>query len=359
MTSVDDDWRGLWHPESGPSSRRGLVGRLVIYVVTPLALVLLFGAIQSSQQFGSAYLSAFIIGSSIGVTFEVVYRFVWPFLVRGRPRWSLRIAGHVVTTLTCVTLGTLLGLTIGTRSFGWDAQLFRLWLQGLVIASVILSVLVVTDELKGRAAELQRREAAHRVAVLRAELGALQARTDPHFLFNSLNSVAALIPDDPQLAETSLERLAQVFRYALEAGRRQLVDLADELEAVTAYLEVEALRVGERLRYTLERDPSIDPVRVPPLVLQPLVENAIRHGAGGRQGPTELIVSVTRRRDEVVLVVEDRGDQPSPVAGGSGTALADLRSRLALVYGDRARLDVGPRGTGWRAELILPAEVSS
>jgi len=352
--SVDDTWRGLWHPAPAAASRAGLAGRLVIYVVTPLALVLLFGAIGSSRQFGSAYLSAFTIGSSIGIAFELAYRFVWPFVIRRRPSWPVRIAGHVLTALVCVTLGTLIGLTIRTRSLDWDVELFRVWLQGFVISSVIVTVLVITDELKGRARDLERREAAHRVAVLRAELSALQARTDPHFLFNSLNSVAALIPDDPALAETSLERLAQVFRYALDAGRRDTVALADELEAVSAYLEVEALRLGDRLRYSLDRDPAVDDVRVPPLVLQPLVENAIRHGAGGRQGVTELTVSVTQRGDDVVLVVDDRGEQPAPVSGGSGTALVELRSRLALVYGDRTHLEAGPRGTGWHVELVVP-----
>jgi two-component system sensor histidine kinase AlgZ len=241
---------------------------------------------------------------------------------------------------------------------GWTVNLPRLYLQSMVISTVVIIILVATDELGERSRELVRREAAHRVTLLRAELSALQARTDPHFLFNSLNTVAALIPDDPALAETLLVKLASVFRYALDAGRRASVDLAEEVEAVTAYLEVEALRLGPRLRWTLDADPGVERVRVPPLILQPLVENAIRHGAGRRQGATEIAVSLRRRGDELALVVEDRGLDDaavSPSIAGAGTALADLRARLALAYDGRARLDASATPAGWRAEVVLPA----
>ena len=355
MECVDDEWRGLWNP--APPSTRGveLVGRVVIYLVTPLALALLFGEIGSTRQFGHAYLGAFIVGSSIGGSFELLYRFVWPLIVRRKPRWPIRIALHALTIAIAVGAGASIAVSFGEAVLDWNADKPRLMVQGAVISTVIISILVITDELKARARQLERREAAHRVAMLRAELGALQARTDPHFLFNSLNTVAALIPDDPALAETLLERLAAVFRYALDAGRRSTVELADELEAVTAYLEVESLRLGDRLRWKLDRDRDVDGVRVPPLVLQPLVENAIRHGAGGRQGATEVTVSARRRGDDVVLVVEDRGEStPTPVSGGTGTALADLRSRLALAYGERAHLDAAPGMSGWRAEVVMP-----
>jgi LytS/YehU family sensor histidine kinase len=330
----------------------------VIYLLTPLALALLFDNIGSLAEFGRAYFGSLVVVAAIGGSFELTYRFVWPALIRTKPPWWLRIAGHALTIAVAVGGGAAIADVVGRGALGWQlGRLPRLWLQAAVISTVIISILVVTDELAARARDLERREAALKVAALRAELNALQARTDPHFLFNSLNTVAALIPDDPALAESLLERLAAVFRYALDAGRRDSVALADEIEAVTSYLEVEALRLGARLRWRLDREPGLDDVRVPPLVLQPLVENAIRHGAGGRVGETELEVSARRRDGELVLVVEDRGSDGAaakPTPPGAGTALADLRARLAIAYPERGRLEAAATPAGWRAEVVLP-----
>lgn len=358
MRRSDDDWDGLWRRDP-LGGRDRWTERAIVYMVTPLALALLFGEIHSPHQFAYAYLGAFIVGGCIAGTFQLIYHFVWPRVVRGRPSWTVRIAGHAGTLVVAVGGGGAAAAAIGHVVLGWCNTLADLWLQGAVVSAVLVGVLAVLDDIRGRARDLERREAALRVTTLRAELAALQARTDPHFLFNSLNTVAALIPEDPALAESLLERLATVFRYALDAGRKDSVELADELTAVTAYLEVEALRLGPRLTWRLDRGDGLDAVRVPPLVLQPLVENAVRHGAGGRAGPTEIVVSARRRAGEVVLSVEDHGKSAaSPQAGGAGTALHDLEARLALAYGGRARLSAGavPDAVGWRAEVVLPVE---
>ena len=358
---MEPAWNGLWH--APPRARFAFVNRGIIYVGTPVALAVLFGELQSVEHFVRAYITSLLFTCSIAGICEIAYRFVWPRVFVCQPSWTVRLAGHALTVVVAVGAGVAIAFEIGGLLFGWEAEWMRLWLQCLVITSVIIVILVATDELSARGRELERREAMHRVAVLRAELSALQARTDPHFLFNSLNAVASLIPADPALAESLLERLAAVFRYALDAGRRDSVELADEIAAVTAYLEVEALRLGARLSWHLDRGPDLDGIRVPPLVLQPLVENAIRHGASGRVGATEVSVTARRAGDDVVLAVEDRGVDgaaSTPAGGGAGTALADLRARLELVYAGRARLAAGATaGAGWRAELVLPAVVEA
>ena len=132
------------------------------------------------------------------------------------------------------------------------------------------------------------------------------------------------------------------------------VPLGEEVAAVQAYLEVEALRLGDRLVWRIDRDGDLDGVTVPPLVLQPLAENAIRHGAGSRLGATELVVTVRPG----LLAVEDRPHGPQRGAAakpqrGAGVALDELRERLALAYGDRATLSAGPHADGWRAEIAI------
>ena len=356
----DLEWRGLWHPVLPGRFRNELIGRAIIYLVTPIAIALLFGEIHSVDQFTRAYVGSFIVGSSVGGCFEVAYRVMWTRLITRRPSWPMRIAGHVITIPIAAGLGTLLANAVGNALLGWHENDFvRLYLQDIVISAVIITILVTADEANGRAREASRREALARMAAVHAELATLQARTDPHFLFNSLNTVAALIPEDPELAETLLLRLAAVFRYALDAGRKGSVALAEEIAAVTAYLEVEALRLGPRLSWRLDRDAGLDAVQVPPLVLQPLVENAIRHGAGARRGATAIVVSARRRDGDLVLAVEDQGEpgDTAPTPPGSGSALADLRARLALTFAERAQLAAGAAPpAGWRAEVVMPLE---
>ncbi len=364
MNRDDSRWYGLWSSNLAGRRSAELVLRFGLYLVTPLVLALLFGQVHALDEFGHAYLGAFIVGGCIVGAFELLHRVFWPALVRHRLPWTSRLVAHALTILVAVGAGGWVASRIGALVLGWHDALFQLWIQGAVIACVVIPVLVALDEMVERERELERREAAHRLAALRAELSALQARTDPHFLFNSLNTVAALIPEDPVLAEKLVERLAAVFRFALDAGRRETVGLAEEIEAVTAYLEVEGLRLGPRLSLRLDRDQGLDAIRVPPWVLQPLVENAIKHGAGGRRGATELSVSVRRRGDELVLGVEDRpaaaGETSVAVRGGAGTALADLRSRLHLAYAGKARLEAGAAApAGWRAEVSVPMDRGS
>jgi LytS/YehU family sensor histidine kinase len=220
--------------------------------------------------------------------------------------------------------------------------------------------LLVRDRLRAQARRLQVREEQARLAAVQAELRALQARTNPHFLFNSLNSVAELIPEDPERAELMLEKLSAVFRYALEGSRRQTVPLAAEIAAVSTYLSVEAIRFGERLvtEVEVDPDPAVQDLLVPPLFLQPLVENAILHGIATRREKGVVHLQVVRREDRVVITVEDDGPGVAVTEPkGTGSALRDLQERLRLLYGSAATLSHGPRTPhGYRAEVVLPLE---
>ncbi|MEP6492741.1 MAG: histidine kinase [bacterium] len=171
-------------------------------------------------------------------------------------------------------------------------------------------------------------------AATRASLAAIQARLHPHFLSNALHSASALIGDDPDAAEETLDRLGDLFRYTLDCSERQTVRLAEEWKFVKDYLEIEQLRLGGRLRAEMRLDPSIGDCEVPAFVLQPLVENAIRHGIGPRRdgGTIRVAASATETRGDIELVVEDDGLGASADAlhTTSGTGLRTLRERLAI-----------------------------
>ena len=210
------------------------------------------------------------------------------------------------------------------------------------------------QQLRRRARELELREERARRQAVHAELSALRARTDPHFLFNSLNTVAGLIEEDPRKASEAVERLAGLFRYALEGSRRESVRLGDELRAVEAYLALETLRFGDRFAWRVDADRELHEVEVPPLFLQPLVENAVVHAAAQKRGAARVEVRASRHDGRLRVEVEDDGGgMGSSRVRGSGTAMAALRERLEL-YGGGASLRVG---TGTLGGTLVTVEL--
>ena len=153
---------------------------------------------------------------------------------------------------------------------------------------VVTTAAVGFETLRERARRVELKAQRAQQEALRAQLEALQARTNPHFLFNSLNTVAGLIDEDPRKAEEVLERLSALFRYSLEGSRTDWVRLEQEIENVEGYLEVERVRLGDRLNSEIDVAPGVENILVPPLVLQPLVENAVLHAIAPRSAGGSL-----------------------------------------------------------------------
>ena len=195
-----------------------------------------------------------------------------------------------------------------------------------------------------------------RESTSRAHIRALQAQIRPHFLFNTLNVLSNLIHTDPRKAEDLTEELAMVFRYTLDATRTEWVPLEDELRFITSYLRIEKARFEERLGYLIDLEPQSRNVRIPPMILQPLVENAVRHGIASRieGGTVRLIAKSTGGR--LVLVVEDSGSGlKTESADHQGVGLKNVRDRLAYIYRDQAMLRFSAlEPTGTRVTVTLP-----
>ncbi len=207
-----------------------------------------------------------------------------------------------------------------------------------VIATIGIGCLVMLAALRywWMQAEWQRQHAAE----AEARVLALQARIRPHFLFNSLNSIAGLVHEDPDLAESAVEDLADLFRSALQQGE-QLVPFANEWEVVQRYLRLESLRLGSRLQVQVDLQELPPGLLVPPLSLQPLIENAIYHGIANCENGGLLQFDCEQEADRVLLRVRNpvaptRGTQPGRFR--HGMALDNIRQRLALLYGRDARL---------------------
>lgn len=189
-----------------------------------------------------------------------------------------------------------------------------------------------------------------RARVVSTELEALQARINPHFLFNTLNSIAALIRDDPARAEAMTLQLSALFRYTLQAPRQGLVSLEDEITIVQGYLEIEQERLANRLTYTIEIDPALLAVRVPALVVQPIVENAIKHGVAESVAGGAVHVRGWLDQDRVHVTVSNTGDG-TVGAPGTGEGLDSVRRRLRATFGADATLTLTTAGGTTEARL--------
>jgi signal transduction histidine kinase len=223
-----------------------------------------------------------------------------------------------------------------------------LWLSA---ATVMRAARTLYDHARAEAISAS----AARVAAGEAQLSALQARMNPHFLFNALNTVAALVRTEPARAERVTENLSDVLRMTLERTETRSGSVGDELQYVRAWLAVEQERWKDRLTVRWAVDPGVEQAALPPLVVQPLVENALRHGVGSRLEGASVDISVARDGTDLVIAVADDG-AGFPAVRQERTGLGNLRERLRAVYGDRASLTVESPAAGARVSVRVPLE---
>lgn len=186
-----------------------------------------------------------------------------------------------------------------------------------------------------------------------AQLAALQAQMNPHFLFNALNTIAALVRTDPRAAEATTENLARVLRRTLDRTRKTECTVEDEIDFLRAWLAVERERYGDRLRVDFEIDAEAEALRIPTMTLQPLVENSLKHGIAGKLEGGRVTVRVARDGERLRMAVEDDG-AGFPRDPREGTGLGNLRRRLETIYGPAAELTIERPATGSRVVVVVP-----
>ncbi len=240
-----------------------------------------------------------------------------------------------------------------------------------VLALIVGGVVHVYEELRWRLAESLREveevrlaEARLREHAARAELAALQARINPHFFFNTLNTISSLLEDEPRRAEEMVGTLADLFRYTFRAAESGPVPLADELDLVQSYLTIEQARFGDRLRVVREVEPAALTVPVPGLILQPLVENAVAHGIAPLKRGGTIRIAARVEGDALLVEVGDDGVGPPPGDADpirEGHGLGNVRQRLETMYRERGsiRLLAVATGRGAVARLCLPVTAAA
>ncbi|GLH72312.1 hypothetical protein GETHLI_08140 [Geothrix limicola] len=223
----------------------------------------------------------------------------------------------------------------------------------LYLASVALSYLMLAQE---RAIEAERKGAELQLLAQESELKALRAQLNPHFLFNSLNSLSALTAVDPARAREMCVLLSDFLRRSLGLGERRLVALREELDLAKAYLAIEQIRFGARLQLAWAVDPAAEPALLPTLLLQPLVENAIKHGIAALPEGGTLSLSAEVQEGHVIVKVENPMDADVPAPKGLGIGLRQVRQRLLGRFGNRARFEAGALDGIHRITLVFPLE---
>jgi two-component system, LytTR family, sensor histidine kinase AlgZ len=290
-----------------------------------------------------------------------VSRFATPFRTPARGEWQ--IVAAVTAAAVATSAGWLgagwLGLAVLPSEDWPPAALFPHYAPQAFAAAIVVFVAMSAVHYglgaADRSEDALRRVYAADVAAREAELRALRAQVNPHFLFNCLHSIGALVTADPAGARRMCGALADFFRDSLRAGTQPRITLDSEIALVGRYLEIERVRFGDRLRPSIVLATDARMALVPPLLLQPLVENAVRHGISTLVDGGEVIVDARRRADRVEAVVENDFDEEGR-RPGTGVGLTNVRARLAAAYGDRARITAKASGNRFRVMISLPVE---
>ena len=308
---------------------------------------------------------------------NITYWYAWAVLVPGmlwmarryrfgRHTWrraaAMHVGGVVVFTLAhaalAVTCRVLIMKAFAGRDVSWSMYFQELFFLNFDWEMMTYWAVVGMSHALDFHRESQERElteAQLRTRLAEANLQALQRQLHPHFLFNTLNTISALMHRDTEAADAMLERLGDLLRLTLDRVGTQHVSLKDELDFLRKYLEIEKTRFGERLQVHIEVDLATLDAAVPNLVLQPLVENALRHGIGPKIGGGRVDIIARRDGHDLWLEVRDNGVGLTSDAFHKGVGLTNTRSRLEHLYGDRYRFECHtPPGGGLLVTVVIP-----
>ena len=347
----------------------GSFGLRAVWIITlsTLAIFLIFltsGRIKLSES-ALEIVSALVYTTSIALPSIFLLTKLTIVCSPRYPRWVLPIQALIL--ICTATFGTIVGafvlvvVGISHPGFYWHDVLHEApfcitiaLLFGLSISSF------ETLRYKYQAASLALRtqqveqERAYKL-LAEARLSALESRIHPHFLFNTLNSIAALIPSDPARAEQTVGNLASLLRFSLNAHHSGLVPLTQELKILRDYLEIEKTRFGPRLRYEINIPPEIAEVKVPPLALQSLAENVVKHVISQRQQGASIEVTGHQEADRITLEVIDDGPGFSLESIAPEHGLGNLITRMELLYGTAGQLEVAHDNGKTAVRLTFPA----
>ncbi|HEX6927018.1 MAG TPA: histidine kinase [Longimicrobiaceae bacterium] len=290
------------------------------------------------------------------------------------PRIAMLIAAGFVISVLVDTVGAafrMYVLDFPFRRAGGVSPILsvtRLWFVndlityvGVMAAGFARDFFVRNREREKETVHLHAHAAQLQAQLAEARLEALRMQLNPHFLFNTLHAVSALVERDPRGVRRMIARLSELLRYTLTQDKEQMIPVEKEMDFLRRYLEIMEIRFQGTLEVEISPEPEVLDALVPNLILQPLVENAVKHGVAAKVGPSRIEVGARREGDKLVLTVRDDGPGvPEEVKPGSGLGLRNVQARLAELYGDDWSLTFhSAEGGGLIAEVKLPFHTSS
>mgnify|MGYP001166063083 CR=1 FL=1 len=352
-----------------PSSLRNLVFTAIMSAIIVALIAITIAAFGGRLSWRRIYeITTFTV--AIAYMQHFLYRGVIG-LARSKPHWARWIMHPLTLGLLVPVGGIYVGYSVaiwlltGGRTFSIN-EAWREFVFASCIAIAIGWALWETIEAT-RLREVERRERAElEASVARsdkeratAELKTLRAQVEPHFLYNTLSNVVSLIDREPATAKHMTERLIGYLRHTLDASRRDNATVGDELAIIADYLEILRLRMGERLGYTINADDDVRALPLSPMLLQPLVENAIKHGLEPKIEGGRVTVTAIKTDTQLEICIEDSGlgFGVATDTAGSGSGLANVRGRLKALYGDAAKLAIEQPKEGTRIRIKLPLNV--
>ena len=325
--------------------------KLLCYLIATLVFSTAIAGVLSILLKDASFWHNFVFSQCIGLSIGTISYVVAANIPMGRRK--------IVSFALSLPISTVIGITLAyvvTGTEGWsDPHAWQTLIIGLFFGCIGAITFILYEKIEAEVMQRQRIESESEKREIEAHLRLLQAQIEPHFLFNTLANVSSLIDGNPELAKALLERLDDWLRVALARTRSQSTTLGDEIDMLENYLEIMKIRFGDRLRWNIEASAEASASAFPPMLLQPLVENAVRHGIEPKVGGGEIGIFAQIDNGTLSISVSDNGLGIAANAESAGVGLSNVRARLETLYGDAGKLMLQSNDEGGvTATLVLP-----
>ena len=339
---------------------RAAIALCLLFFACTLVIFTVAGFFRGPESFRESLtigVPMMIVDGFLG--FQIFWVLNWAERLRTVPHWTVVVIGVVIIALAQAAWDTQLRIWVGSVLSDYGTA-YIAFIRAATINVYNTGMFAALLAFQGAFLNLrdnQRLLDASRLSERDAHMLALRFQLNPHFLFNTLNAISSLVVIGRAAdAESMIDRLASFLRASLTADPHSLVGVDEEFDMLDSYLEIEGVRFGDRLVTTIDLPTRLTDALVPPFLLQPLVENAIKYAVAPSNRPVQVSISAEEEGGRLVLTVADNGDGCHDVLPGTGVGLKNIRERLRLSYGPAAWMEKHEDDSGCRVEIVLPLE---